>query len=54
MFIASAAMLLYPALWLNLGGGFLFAITVFLNTTVTPTGSDRASESASVVVSESD
>jgi len=54
MFIASATMLLYPALWLNLGGGFLFAITVFLNMTVTSTGSDQASDSAAVVVSESD
>jgi TRAP-type uncharacterized transport system fused permease subunit len=54
MFIGSAAMLLYPALWLNLGGGFLFAITVFLNTTVTPAGADHASDSAAVVVSESD
>jgi TRAP-type uncharacterized transport system fused permease subunit len=54
MFIASAAMLLYPALWLNLGGGSLFAITVYLNTSVTPAGSDPASDSAAVVVSESD
>ena len=54
MFITSAAMLLYPALWLNLGGGFLFAVTVFLNTTVTPTGSEHASDPAAAEVSESD
>ena len=31
MFLAAAGMLLYPDLWLNLGGGALFVVTVILN-----------------------
>ncbi len=31
LFLAAAGMLLYPDLWLNLGGGALFVVTVILN-----------------------
>ena len=56
MFVAAAGMLLFPNIWLNVGGGVLFAVTVFLNSKLasSPDAPPEEPSSGIAAASESD
>jgi TRAP-type uncharacterized transport system fused permease subunit len=54
MFLAAAGMLLYPDLWLNLGGGALFIVTVIVNSKFANPADAPPSEPSSDIAVASD